>query len=58
MGFELKGVIGHDAALRELKRIFPSLILCRVSGELRPVPLTQKLAVEMRAWVAAGGSQA
>jgi hypothetical protein len=53
MGFELKAVIGQDAALREWKRSFPSLVVCRLSGDLRLVPLTSKLVVEILAWSAA-----
>jgi len=52
MGFELRAVIGQDAALREWKRSFPSLVVCRLSGDLRLVPITNKLAVEMGAWLA------
>jgi len=55
MGFELKAVIGQDAALREWKRIFPSLVLCGTSGDLRLMPLTFKLEVEMGAWLAKCG---
>ena len=55
MGFELRAVIGQDAALREWKRTFPSLGVCRLSGDLRLVPHTSRLAVEMRTWLAAGG---
>jgi hypothetical protein len=55
MGFELKAVIGQDAALREWKRSFPSLVVCRLSGDLKIVPLTNKLAVEMRAWLVTCG---
>jgi hypothetical protein len=53
MGFELRAVIGQDAALREWKRIFPSLVVCRLSGDLRLVPLTSTLVAEMQAWSAA-----
>jgi len=53
MGFELKAVIGQDAPLRKWKRSFPSLVVCRLSGDLRLVPLTNKLTVEILAWSAA-----
>jgi hypothetical protein len=53
MGFELRAVIGQDAALREWQRSFPSLVVCRLSGDLRLVPLTSKLVVEMQAWYSA-----
>ncbi len=55
MGFELKAVIGQNAFLREWKPFFPSLVLCGNSGDLRLVPLTNKLVSEIYAWLAARG---
>lgn len=49
MGYELQAFMAEADELRAWKRELPSALVCRLSGELWLVPLTDRLAKELLA---------
>jgi len=48
MGFELDAFLGKTSDLREWKVEFPSVVVCRLSGDLGLAPVTGELFQELR----------
>ena len=50
MGFELDAFVGKVSELREWKGEFPSVVVCRLSGDLGLAPVTDEFFQELSKW--------